>query len=68
MTSLNLTYLMKEVRELTGRIPKLTKNFEYVLTSDDLTAEEFDLTNKTLDKLYKIETILQSENKVAPPK
>ena len=59
MTSLNLNFMLKEVREFTGRIPKLIKDLEYVLTSDELTAAEFDLTNKLLDKLYSIETILK---------
>ena len=59
MASLNLNFMLKEVREFTGRIPKLIKDLEYVLTSDELTTAEFDLTNKLLDKLYSIETILK---------
>jgi len=59
MTSLNLNFLMKELREFTGRIPRFIKDLEYMIISDELTAAEFDLINEMSDKLYKIETILK---------
>lgn len=59
MTSLNLNFLMKELREFTGRIPRFIKDLEYMTISDELTAAEFDLINEMSDKLYKIDSILK---------
>lgn len=59
MTSLNLNFLMKELREFTGRIPRFIKDLEYMIISDELTAAEFDLINEMSDKLYKIDSILK---------
>ena len=59
MTSLNLNFLMKEMREFTGRIPRFIKDLEYMIISDELTAAEFDLINEMSDKLYKIDSILK---------
>lgn len=59
VNSKNLLFAIKKAKAINIDVLNLLKDLEYVLTAEDLTAEEFDLVRDVITKFDKIATILQ---------